>query len=502
MKRILVLASVVGLMLSCNKIEEIPGNVSPEIKNVSFDTYLGKQTRGVSKDAFKMGDQFCTFGIKTGGTNFDVKVPVFAEYVFDNVTKSANVSHLGLDPVSKQAIWNYGDPTPWDEQNATFFAYSPVPQGAVSFGITNSAIADNTIPTIDFEVTGGYDPAIVDLNSPVVSAARALIKEQTDLMWAYSPDNTKSTGTIGLEFRHSLSQIRFSARGYHNQGLLRINSVTLKNVMTKGTLSLAHDESSTAVPKPGDVNYLGGWKTPSTPKNFAVNLQTETVSAIPPIAAGTTIPITWPITDDDESLMMIPQALTGLQLEVRYSYSSDGMEWTDYVSGTAMDFVLATLSSHWNPNKRYNYILSIYPGKAINFTTTIDQWEPYGGDADLEYREFNISSVAGSISVMANGVDELFELKEGDKITVTYANGTGWLSGVDPAATSTVLGAQLTVTAINAGKWGFKTAANASGSIRKATLIIERADYDKVLPDGSTVKVKGGKAKYQIAQAN
>lgn len=500
MKRILVLATVAGLTLSCNKTEEIQGNVSPNTKHVSFETYLGR-TRGVSKDDFKMGDQFCTFGVKTGGAVFDVKTPAFTAYVFNNASKSAAVSHMGVNAASGQVVWTYGDPTPWDEQNATFFAYSPVAQGAQTFGITNPTIADNTIPTIDFQVTGGYDPAITDLLDPDVWAASSLIKDQTDLMWAFSPNNSKSTGTINLDFGHALSQVRFSVRGFHDKGLLRINSVTLKKVMTKGTLRLAHDQSATASPKPGDLNYLGGWNTASDAKNFAVNLQTEIVSAIPAMATGQTVPTTWGITDQDESLMMIPQTLTGLELEVRYSYSSDGVEWTDYVSGSAMDFVLSTLSSHWNPNKRYNYILNIYPGKAIKFTATIERWEPYGGDADLEYREFNVSSATGSISVMGDGTSESFDMKQGDQITATYADGTGWLSGADAAAVESTLGSPIIISASNAGKWVFKATSNSSGALRKATIVIERAPYDKLLPDGSTIKVKGGKSKYQITQS-
>lgn len=495
MRKILVLASVAAVALSsCNKTEPLTGGKDTQVKGVSFDTYLGR-TKGVSKDAFKMGDQFCTFGVKTSGANFDLAAPLFTEYVFNNTSKSAVVSHLGIDPKTNTAIWNYGDPTPWDEQKATFFAFSPVPQGASTFGITNPTIADNSIPTIDFEVVGGYDPTITNLNDPAVSAARELIKTQADLMWAYAPDNTKASEVIQLEFRHALSQIRFSARGYHNQGLLRINSITIVNALTKGKLDLANDIANS-----GKIDYLGGWKTVTDPKSFAVNLQTEAVSAIPPhVGAVGTVPTTWPVTDDDESLMMIPQALTGLKLEVRYSYSEDGKVWNDYESGSAMDFVLSTLSSHWNPNMRYNYILSIYPGKAIRFTSTIDAWEPFAKEADLEYRKFDALASGGSLT-KADGTAEKFTLNEDDKIKTTYDVGADWIVATDKTGAKHILnGTVITVAAGNAGQWEIETIANDNVTARTGTVVIERAG-EKINADGSKDKIKAGVAKYVISQ--
>lgn len=493
MKRILVLASIAAITLSsCNKTEKIKGGAESDNPTISFETYLGGQTKGLSKDAFRMGDQFSTFGVKTA-VAFDVTAPAFTQYVFGNATNSVVVTHFGLDG-GGNAIWNYDELTPWDENRATFFAYSPVPQGAKTFGVSNPTISDGTIPTIDYQVVGGYDPVIVDLSDPTVATARELIKTQPDLLRAFSPNNTRLSGAIELEFRHTLSQIRFSARGHHNTGLLRINSVTLKSVNTSATLALANDPA-----QEGSFDYLGGWGAATNPQNFAVNLQTDAVSAIPATAVGND-PVLWPITDDDESLMLIPQVLTGIGLEVRYSYSRDGIEWIDYESGTALDYVLSTLSSHWNPNKRYNYILSINPGKAITFTSTIDPWEPIAGTSDLEYRTFESVATAGAV-LRADGTTEEFDLREGDIVTGTYDTGADWLSARDALAASTVVnGTPMTITAANAGKWTFNLLANATGNARTVTIVVQRAPYDKTLADGSNVKVTSGVAKYVVRQ--
>lgn len=495
MKRFLVLASVAAVMLSsCNKTEELRTGGDLE-KTVSFETHLGNQTKAVEKTAFKMGDQFLTYGVKTAAA-FDVKIPAFTEYVFlgNGGDHASVVSHYGEE--GGNAIWNCEELAPWDENKATFFAFSPVPQGAKTYGITLNGITNNTIPTIGYEVVGGYDPAIVDLNDPVAAAARSLIKTQPDLLRAFSANNIKSGGSIQMQFHHVLSQVRFSVRAAHSAGsFLRLNSITLTKVKTKSVLALANDETNK-----GNFDYLGGWAAATEEKNFDVNLKAEVVRAIP--GGVTTV---WPVTDNDESLMMIPQNLTGVGLEVRYSYSPDGIEWTDYESGTSQDYVLSTLTPYWNPNKNYNYIINITPGKSIVFKPIVESWDPQNTTADLEYRKFEVAGLGGSLAKKSDGSDETFTLKDGDKISVSYTNGTGWLEATDPAASKTTLvaGSPIAITVANAGEWTLSAAANDApgATIRKATIVIERAPYDKTLSDGSTIKVASGIAKYEISQS-
>lgn len=497
MKRFLVLASVAAVMLSsCNKTQELPGGGGSDQKTVRFDTYLGNQTKGVSKNAFKMGDQFHTFGVKTVA-DFDVTAPAFTEYVFLGTggDHGAVVSHYGLDDAGK-AIWNFDEVAPWDEKKATFFAFSPVPQGLETYGITIKPISDNAIPAIDYKVVGGYDPAIIDLNDPVVAAARSMIKKQPDLLYSFSPNNTEGGGVIQMPFQHSLSQVRFSVRAGHSAGsFLRLNSVTLTSVNTKGELKLATDES-----KKGEVTYVGGWGIATEPENFDINLKTEVVYAIP--GGVTTV---WSVTDDDESLLMIPQKLTGAGLKIRYSYSVDGIEWQEYEAGTSMDYVLSDLTPTWQPNKSYNYIINITPGKAIVFKPVVDAWEPVG-TADLEYRKFVLPSAAGPLSIKSDGTNEKFTLNKGDKISASYVNGAAWIEVTDAAVGSTKV--DLTATAIEVtdatkGDWDLSLKSNilVGATLRKATIIIERAPYEKTLSNGSKIMVKAGVAKYEISQS-
>ncbi|MEG0602619.1 MAG: fimbrillin family protein [Mucinivorans sp.] len=505
MKRILVLASSAALVLSgCNKVDRLKDGPLPAASTVSFSTYLGGTTKGQQKTDFKMGDQFFTFGVKTGDADFDVKNPAFTQYVFTGASPldhGLTVTHMGLDGTTP--IWEYNEVAPWDNQKATFFAVSPVPQGAQTYGVTLRPIANNVIPAIDFKVVGGY---AVGATSSDVLAASEKIKEQADLMWSYSPNNVKTGGVIQMPFHHALSQLSFSVKAYHTAGILRVNSITLKKVMTKGALSLAHDES-----KKGAVDYLGGWNAATEPMEFAVNLLTEKVAAIDRFipTVDLTEPVKINITDADEALMMIPQVLTGIGLEVKYSYSIDGEQWQNYESGTALDYELSKLSSHWNPNMRYNYCLNINPGKAIGFNADIEAWDPVNNTVDMEYRTFDAKATPHALTV-ADGSDAQFELKTGDKVSVEYiytpavTGGQEWMTylGEAAGATAKTLTAAnaVTVTDADAGKWKLLVEKNFYPNVRKAVVTINRAPYKKTI-NGKEVLFSAGVAKYIITQA-
>lgn len=501
MKKILVLASSAALVLSgCNRVDRLKDGPSPDESRVSFSTYLG--TKGLEKTDFKMGDQFFTYGVKTDA-DFNVKTPAFTEYVFTGsapLNHGLTVTHMGLDGVNP--IWEYNEVAPWDNKKATFFAVSPVPQGTVTHGVTLNAIANNAIPKVNFEVVGGYTAGAAKAD---ILAASEKIKEQADLMWAYSPDNIKTGGVIQMQFRHALSQLSFSVKAYHTTGLLRVNSVTLKKVMTKGTLALAHDQANK-----GAVNYLGGWNAASAPLDFAVNLLTEKVGAIDPFVAtpGDTEPAKINITDNDEALMMIPQVLTGIGLEVRYSYSLDGKEWINYESGTALDYELAKLSSHWNPNKRYNYCLNINPGKAITFNAAIDEWDPLNSQLDMEYRTFDAKATPHELTV-ADGTHAKFDIKQGDKVSVAYIynpvvpDGEEWLNYTTGAsgavATQLKAATAVTASAANAGNWKLSVVKNLYPNVRKAVVTVDRAPFKKMV-NGQEISFSAGVAKYVVTQ--
>lgn len=499
MKRILVLVLSAALVLSgCNKIDHLAGDPSLTPSAVSFSTYLG--TKGLEKTTFKMGDQFFTYGVKTGNDNFNIATPAFTEYVFtgkEPLLNGLTVTHMGSD--GDQDLWEYDEVAPWDNQKATFFAVSPVPQGEVTHGITLKPIADNAIPAIDFNVVGGY---AADATQAQILAASEKIKDQADLMWAYSPDNVKTGGSIQMSFQHALSQLSFAVKAYHTSGFLRINSITLKNVKTKGTLALAHTDA-----QKGAMDYLGGWSTATIPMDFAVNLLTENVGALSPFKTEVGLePIQIPITDNDEALMMIPQVMTGITLEVKYSHSDDGINWTNYKDGESLDYEFSKLSSHWNPNKRYNYCLNINPGMAIVFKSSIEEWDPINSQLDMEYRTFDAKATPHLLTV-AGGTEAPFPMGIDDKISVEYiydaavVKGHEWITYTTSAtgATAKLLSKATPVTVADAGDWKLGVEKNFYPFVRKAVVTVNRAPFKKTI-NGVDKLFSGGVAKFIVTQ--
>ncbi|MEG0602620.1 MAG: fimbrillin family protein, partial [Mucinivorans sp.] len=295
MKRFLVFATVAAaIMSSCTKqyIDEAPNQGGSDA--IGFSTYVGNASKGVAKSVFVMGDQFFVYGGQTGAANFDIAAPNNATWTYTGglfPENGAKVSNYGSD------IWRYENPQPWGDFKTTFFAFSPVPvAGGQTHGITMTKPAVNTIPTIDFVVKGGY-PTASAISSPEANTARAENKKQVDLLWAFAADKSHVDKSVELNFKHALTQLNFSVRSLAPAGqMIRINTIAVKNVMTKATLALAHDDTQ-APNKLGDLNYMGGWKTPTEVKNFPVNLKNSVAALIKDNDIHA-------INDADEALMM------------------------------------------------------------------------------------------------------------------------------------------------------------------------------------------------------
>ncbi|MCH4241418.1 MAG: fimbrillin family protein [Prevotella sp.] len=137
---------------------------------------------------------------------------------------------------------------------------------------------------------------------------------QTDILTAFSPDVSGSTGTaIPLTFKHILSAVQFSV-GTSGMPSGTISKVTLNNIQYKGTYSLD-----------------GTW-TPSTTDKKPFS---QTVSASS--NAGTVI------TSSTMTFMMMPQTLSDASITVTYS---NGGTLTKAITGT------------WEAGNTYTYNLS------------------------------------------------------------------------------------------------------------------------------------------------
>lgn len=451
MKKFLVFATVAAAITSsCTKqyIDEATNLNGSDA--IGFSTYVANASKGVAKSDFVMGDQFFVYGGQTGAANFDITAPNNGTWTYTGANfpdNGAKVSNYGNN------VWRYDNPQPWGDFKTTFFAFSPVPVvGGETHGITMTTPAVNTIPAIDFVVKGGY-PTSEAISSPAANAARLENKKQVDLLWAFAADKSRVDRSVDLLFKHTLTQLNFSVRSLAPAGqMIRINTIAVKNVSTKATLALAHNDTL-ASNKLGALNYMGGWKAHAEVKNFPVNLKNSVAALIKDNEIHA-------INDADEALMMIPQDLTNIELEVCYSFSRDGIAWENYQSGTPVTVKLNTFThTHWNPAHSIRYILNITPGAVIAFTANVEDWGTVG---NIEFLSVSPSKNAGQIHELTLEAGDTFSAQTGGWIT--YDDG----SGVKDLTTAPVTAA--------AGTYKFAVLANGRSAIREDQIIIKKAD--------------------------
>lgn len=350
---ILILVSFV----SCSK--DIGFDQPFEGSNTLGFTTKVLDTKGAVKDNFVFGDQFFVYGVNTGDDDFDLSSPNGLECVFSSEPSGGvTVVNYGKSEGGGDN-WQYANPVVWLDGKSTFFAFSPVQSNGNDYGISNylSNFSFSEVPGFDFTVKGGYDPLFA--TDDQIALSKVFNKSQVDLLVAYVA-NQVGGKPINLQFSHALSQITFSVRPMQSAGFLRINSVVLRNVDTKSRYKLGL-----------------GWSSMSRGRDFALNLNNDAVSMIP-----ATPDKVYSINDGDQTLMMLPQLLTDVVLDIRYAYSVDGIVWPDYAQGKLLSVSLSTFSPSWVESRRYNYILNIDPSSVMTFDSgidprhvwTIDQW--------------------------------------------------------------------------------------------------------------------------------
>lgn len=328
------------IFTACQKQE--PPKQTQQDNLVEFATEL-VTSKAMPKNEFTLGDQFFVYGVNTNEDDYTPNSPNGIDFVFNTKTsKGVAVTNFGLNS-NGDDIWKYDDPVVWLPGKSTFFAFSPVPNGTQTYGITNfqNGFSITQVPSLKFTVAGGYDPATATPEQ--IADSRKYNKRHVDLIAAFNKNQVAGKITQ-LTFEHTLAQITFAVKPLQERGFIRIISVTMQNVMTSATLNLDHR----------------GWDETSLNRklNFALNLNHDVVSTIP--ANPDKI---YPINDADETLMMIPQPLQNVSILVRYSYSEDGINWPDYNPGREVTVDLSKITSHWLQAKQYNFILAIDPTK-------------------------------------------------------------------------------------------------------------------------------------------
>ena len=202
-------------------------------------------------------------------------------------------------------------------------------------------------PILDF-IAVGNDPNFTPGQAYTVPTA-ATSQKDVVVATASAPGTGYNNNyqPVPLDFQHIMSAVTVSIGT--GMGVGTINSVTFKGIKNKGTYNVASPTWTTA----NDAT------TPDYPVTFVDNATTYAVSSTP---TANTI-----ITDDEATLMLLPQTFTN-DAQIVVNFTPTG--------GTAQDFTasLKDQLTGWTMGKAYNYVLNINPSLGLDLDIIVDEW--------------------------------------------------------------------------------------------------------------------------------
>ena len=224
----------------------------------------------------------------------------------------------------------------WDKNHYGRF-YAVYPKVTTAYTkLTMSPESHASTPYVDFEVESD-------------------VKNQKDLMTACSGVVHYATQfvapTTNLKFRHALTAVRFKV-GQNLSWNKKITKVEIVGAKSKGRYTLATDENGTNA----------AWSNLSAPKTFTLSgLSVSTSEAVNNIIMGKN--------NDNYVFYMIPQMLTGENVQVKVTFSDGSTPITttlkgEWKPGTTKTYALSQNTSTWQ------YELAVTPPAAVAYDQT------------------------------------------------------------------------------------------------------------------------------------
>ncbi|MDO4309162.1 MAG: fimbrillin family protein [Prevotella sp.] len=336
---------MVAVMASCSSEDENVNTVMNE-NQVSFDTYVGMNTRAIDKSSFVEGDVLCINAFQYNGST------VGQEFINNFMQNEA---------LTKTS-------TGWTYVNSKFWPMNT--SDRVSFVAS--------YPNIAPEISGGICSFDFAVNANAAS--------QQDFMWSTITDAhrndrngthqngvleipvTNPLNNVVLHFRHALSRIVFNAKAatYYNGTSITITDIIVNNLYGAGTYSLTSSLGK------GEWTMLG-----------------EQNNSYIPLSGGTNTVINTYNRTFGTSLLMIPQVLStteGRESTVTIKYTVNYVNPSKVVN-EERTFNLATAvlkdGNTWEQDKIYNYNFNITLDM-ITFDAVVDSW------SDLESNELTV----------------------------------------------------------------------------------------------------------------
>lgn len=324
MKKILFWAAISAFAFSsCAKNETVE---APKGKQMSFYSYVGK-AKPVAKGT-PVGTSFAN-GATMGIVAFEDIMKFDVPYVtIDNV----KLTVTGGTPQPDSPIY-------WPtEGKLNFFAYAPYEDANLVY---NDAVNATTAPTVTYTV-----PAVAN---------------QVDVLVATPlKDQTSTNGQLALAFKHALAQVKFSAMTDQDyaQGAnpitFTVKSVTVKQVISKGTLSL-------------NAENAPAWALDAAKADYPIGLATT-------LTVGNTQA---PLNAADGVLMLLPQThADDAVIELIYTETVGGIVSADITKSVKINTVTlsGTADKDWKANQVIHYVFTLAK-TGITFSGAITGWD-------------------------------------------------------------------------------------------------------------------------------
>ena len=350
--------------------------------------------------------------LSTGLTNFKLTAfldvnDVYSEYMMNQeVTRNTSTGECTYSPIK---YWPHDQ-----KQKIHFFGYAQ--------SIGTLAIS----PT--FTVTSGDPETYTGTFSYALPAPDATNKDdatrQPDLIFAIAREKNKTSGTVELNFQHALSAVVFQIKNVPSG--VTINSISLKQVKSSGNCNLSGNDSG--------ITFT--W----TP-NDALNDYVQTFNRVVLESANAQ-----KISDEsnEECFMMIPHQFTEnalLQIDITRTVGSQTFDDIVLVKK------LKDLSTSWEPNKKYTYIISLPDEVKVHVDDEVDE-ATEKIKSDLVIKNTGLSPIYVRAAIIGNWVTE--HIKNGEttynvvadwRNTGTPANDDGvfeWGTGGEPQTNANV----------------------------------------------------------------
>lgn len=356
MKKSLLTLAAIAALTSCSQDDLMNNTDSQASDAIGVNVFVPTASRGT---AYNSNADF-----NKNGNTFDL-------IAIKHRLSGMNGVFMGTDAGSGGAIidgvefeynngWVYKDDSEvrfWEEaisSTVKFYAVSPASHTNLTKEFNSGGLRkiEYTVPTTCSEQ--------VDL-----MYATASVKVDVNGIPTQNDVNCKSG--VNLNFKHALSQILFKTKTNHSKLYAKIESITVKDVCSKGIFKYDHIVNNTIID-----DYV--WELDG---EFNENYQA-------PLKNNTNIPNT--ATDiSDSPLLLLPQTLSGKTLDVKCTIYFKDNDYSDSINvfeGT----ISVALTGEWEQGYKYTYTL-IFSNELANpikiGTVNVDNWTDSENDTTL-----------------------------------------------------------------------------------------------------------------------